>query len=375
MRVLHTGDLHLDSAFCAYGPRDAEARRSEGRELLRRIFECARKESCQMILLSGDVFDSRYVTPETGELFCSLVKDCGIPVVVAPGNHDFYGESSFYAKAQRTLGDALTLFTSSELQVFDFEELRVRVFGYAFTSQNLTESPLGTAQVPQDDGFLKIFCAHGDLSSPLSRKGPLTLAEISKFDFDYSALGHIHNVPDREDLEGRVRYCGFAQGRGFDELGEGGVWIVDVERDSITSHRVVLSVSQFRILQINTNSDGSALQAELAAFIGEQGFDKTVDLRILLEGNYDGESKAELQALMQALCAECGLRHIEIRDERLPFLDALALENDCTLRGELYRVLKSQLLSADAEERRLALKALRIGLAAIDSKNIYDFYK
>ena len=54
MRLLHTGDLHLDSAFRAYGQRGAEQQREAGREMLRRIFECAKTEKCDMILIAGD---------------------------------------------------------------------------------------------------------------------------------------------------------------------------------------------------------------------------------------------------------------------------------------------------------------------------------
>ena len=37
----------------------------ENRKLLENVFECAKHEQCQMILIAGDLFDSRYVTPET----------------------------------------------------------------------------------------------------------------------------------------------------------------------------------------------------------------------------------------------------------------------------------------------------------------------
>ena len=90
MKLLHTGDLHLDSAFCAFGAKDAEKQREAGRELLCRIFECAKVENCEMMLIAGDLFDSKFVTPESAELFCSLVEKYGIPVVLSPGNHDFY---------------------------------------------------------------------------------------------------------------------------------------------------------------------------------------------------------------------------------------------------------------------------------------------
>ncbi len=372
MRFLHTGDLHLDGAFSDASPKEAEALRDQGRRLLQRIFEVAAAEKCQMILFAGDVFDSRFVSNATGELFVSLVESCNIPVVVSPGNHDFYTDNSFWAKAWKRLGDKLTLFTSNELQVFDFDELGVSVFGYAFTSINLSESPLSACGVPEENGYMRILCAHADLSSPISRKAPLTLPEIAKLDFAYAALGHIHRPADCEDEDGRVRYCGFAEGRGFDECGEGGVLLVDADAESCEVRRLALSSRQYQILTLHTFADSEdELYCELCEAIRSNRYSGEVRLRIVLEGNTDGGV-----SLTDELCGrirnECGLSALELQDNRLPVPDGAALERDITLKGQLYRVLKPMLVSDDAHERRKALRALKIGLAAIDSKPFFD---
>ena len=372
MRLLHTGDLHLDSAFCAYGQNDAQKLRKEGRELLSRIFECAKEEKCDMILFAGDVFDSKTVTPETGELFCSLVEECSIPIVVSPGNHDSYSQSSFYAKAAKRLGEKLVLFTSSELQVFDFDELRVSVFGYAFTSPMLAQSPLLEAQAPEDNGYLRIFCAHADIASPISRYAPITLSELGRFGFSYCALGHIHNRDDREDVVGKVRYCGFAQGRGFDELGEGGVWIVDVDEDKCECQRKVLSNSAFYIqnIELLATDDASSVKDKVKSLIKEQNYSDTSRVRLVLSGVADGDTVAVLNDALDEIRSEAGLEYIELCDETLPLLDGEYLMKDTTLRGELYRTLLPKLSSNDPSERKRAVMALRIGIAAIDGREI-----
>ena len=373
MRFLHTGDLHLDSAFCAYGARDSQKQREAGRALLRRIFECAKSEGCEMILISGDLFDGKFVSPETAELFCALVENCGIPVVVSPGNHDFYFDGSFYAKAMKKLGDKLTVFTSPELQAFDFDDLGVSVLGYAFTSAALTQSPLMTQDVYEDNGNVRILCAHADMSSPTSRYAPLSLGQIQKFGFAYSALGHIHNRAPAEDNEGKVRYCGFAQGRSFDEIGEGGVWIVDVDKDGTSAERRILSEIAFYRLEISLRGADEDVRQRLLDEIRAQGYGAGSHLRIVLAGISQTKDRSELNTLAKDLKSELGVEYVEIEDETLPLLDGEYLERDTTLRGELYRTLKPRLLSDDADERKNALKALQIGLAAIDGKNIFGF--
>ena len=370
MRLLHTADLHLDSAFCSYGVKDAEKQREEGRKLLQRIFDAARSKDCQMILIAGDLFDSRFVSHETAELFCALVESCSIPVVVSPGNHDPYTESSFYAKAARRLGDKLSLFTSPELQIFDFDELGVRVYGYAFTSGFIGNSPLSDVEMPTDNGYLKIFCGHADLDNPVSRYAPVKLGELEGF--DYAALGHVHNVKEYEDEEGRVRYSGFAQGRAFDELGEGGVWIVDLDGEKCVCQREILSLRAFFEKSVDLTAEDSESEMEEKIWAVAQGFgERGAYVRVILNGIADESEMAALKRRVPQISSELGLEYLEFDDRTLPFLDGEYLERDTTLRGELYRVLRPKLMSDDAEERAVALKALRIGLAAIDGKNIF----
>ena len=373
MRFLHTGDLHLDSAFCAYGRYGAEKQREASRELLRRIFDCAKAENCEMILISGDLFDSRVVTPESTELFCGLVENIGIPVILSPGNHDYYTENGFYAKVRERLGNKLTVFTSSELQMFEFEDLGVRVFGYAFTSAVLSESPIADAQLPADSRYLNILCAHADLASPVSRYAPITLNEILGRGFDYAALGHIHNRQEFEDEGGRVRYCGFAEGRSFDEIGEGGVWIVDLDHTQCVARREILSRRAFFTAELDvTDADsGQDLIDLISVEAVKYGRPYEVNLRVWLCGRIDEAAVSYVFAKRDEIEARCHLEYLELIDRTLPCIDGEYLERDTTLRGELYRTLLPRLTSEDANERRLATRALRIGLAAIDGKNIF----
>ena len=374
MRLLHTGDLHLDSAFCSLGARDAEAQRDRGRQLLRDIFECARNEKCDMILFAGDVFDSKAITEKTGECLCRLVEENDITVVLSPGNHDYYTHNSFYAKAQERLGSKLILFTSSELQTFDVDALGVRVFGYAFTSPVISQNPLSSAELPLDNGYLKIFCGHADLSSPISKYAPITVAELEALGASYCALGHVHNSAPFEDKDGKIRYCGFAQGRSFDEIGEGGVWIVDTDGERTECERRVLSSISFYYLDVSVgeNSEKSAIEERIVSAIKAAAYPAGAHVRLTLQGSVDERTVVDVVASADELCERCGLEYLEIIDQTLPVFDGEYLDKDTTIRGELYRTLKGRLMSEDAEERRLATRALKIALYAIEGKNIFD---
>jgi DNA repair exonuclease SbcCD nuclease subunit len=372
MRILHTGDLHLDSAFSSFGRKDAEQYRELGRELLKNVFDCAKHEKCQMILIAGDLFDSKFVSNDTRMLFLSLVRGIDIPVVIAPGNHDPYSENSFYSLVEKEDISNLYIFSTSELQVFDFDDLRVRVFGYAFTSPILNESPLLTAEMPEDNGYLKLFCAHTDLDSPLSRYAPMSLSEIQRFGFAYSALGHIHNRDEKEDAEGRIRYCGFVEGRSFDEIGEGGVFIVDVDERSCDARKIDLSSRAFYIDEFNISPDRPYVVEEICTYLSEQNYSGGTYLRLILTGMADRETVKNIKLSIEEMRESAQLEYLEIEDSTLPILDGKYLEKDVTVRGEIYRTLLPSLTSADLAERRKAILALKIALAAIDSNNIFD---
>lgn len=370
MKILHTGDLHLDSAFCAEGAQAADLRREAQRALLRRVFACAKEEGCDLMLVAGDLFDSRYVTPETAALIEKLLRESVCPVVIAPGNHDPYVEGGFYHTYQKgSMPDHVYLFTSSELQCFEIEELRTRVFGYAFSSAFLSISPLAGAMMPDKEGWCHLLCAHADLTSPISRTAPVTEGDILRAGFDYAALGHIHRPPT-PDAE-HIRYCGFAEGRSFDEPGEGSVLIVTLnEGEAPSIERKVLSQVCYALeeLDLSACADEAALLAAITQAKQAAVARRVTHLRLYLVGDADPEL---LGAAIEAANGDlCGLQLCELQDLTIPLADGSFLKNDVTLRGAFYRTLYPKLTDEDPIVRRRAAKALRIGLCAIDGRAI-----
>ena len=257
--------------------------------------------------------------------------------------------------------------------MFDIDRLGVRVYGYAFTSAAMTESPLASAERVDDNGYTKIFCGHAELNAPLSRYAPVMLSELEDFGFEYAALGHVHNVKAFEDIEGRVRYSGFAEGRAFDELGEGGVWIVDLSDGKCECERKTLSNKAFYIseLELSAEDQSADMENKIGELVKKEGWGASSYIRIALSGIADENELAALIKKSGELGEALGVAYIELIDETMPLLDVDYLERDTSLRGELYRVLRPKLMSADRTERVRALQALKIGLSAIDGKNIF----
>ena len=137
IKILHTADLHLDSAFEALPAGKAAIRRAEQRELLSRLAELARSERADIVLLAGDIFDGGGTYFETGVEFVRCLRDMSVPVFIAPGNHDPYDARSPYAKLD--IPQNVRIFTERDVECAELPELGVRVYGAAFTGS--TDGP------------------------------------------------------------------------------------------------------------------------------------------------------------------------------------------------------------------------------------------
>lgn len=369
MKILHTGDLHLDSPFSSEDISGAERRREAQRNTLIRIMSLAKEEECDLMLIAGDLFDSEYVSPATEKLIKKLFAEAGFPIVISPGNHDPYTDGSFYKKT--IFSDNVYIFSSPELQVFELESLDVSVYGYAFISTSLKDSPLLDTPILNAPSKYRLFCAHADLSSPISRYAPLTLGDIRRFGFDYSALGHIHNPSDElTDGDQNIRYCGFAEGRSFDELGDGHVLIIDLDENgcSITEKKVsdsTYTVESTDVSDISTREELVDLIRSITSQYEDMG---ETHVRLYLTG-FASEELTDSIASLESECSRDNV-YLSIIDETLPALSGTSLKDDISLRGEFYRALLPKLLSDDPSERRRAILALRLGLLAIDGKDL-----
>lgn len=358
IKILHTADLHLDSAFEGLSSGKAAIRRSEQRALLGRIAELAAAESVDLVLMAGDLLDSDSAFFETGEELVRSLANIHAPVFIAPGNHDFYSAKSPYARLK--LPQNVHVFTSGKIECVELPELNARIYGAAFTDKR--SAPLLQGFCAQRDGeTLNILCLHGEVGARESVYNPIMPGELEGSGMDFAALGHIHKS------EGLLRagetwysWPGCPEGRGFDETGEKTVNLIRLSKDGCTLETRCIAARRYESMSVDVTDMEPVLAIHTALP------DDTVSdvYRITLVG--ETELPPDMGALYNSFSDM--FFELRLRDETRLRRNIWEFAGEDTLRGLFLMKLKGRLDKARGDEERAELEqAARWGLAALDN--------
>ena len=371
MKILHIADFHLDSAFSGFDKESADKRRAELRDCFVRAMKIAKEREVKLILIPGDLFDTPFCTSETRRVVFNAITEVGCPVVIAPGNHDYHNKNGTYA--DKSLPDNIFVFNSNELGRFDFDELGVSVIGYGFTSDRYEINPLA-GEIPLSSHNINIYCAHTELGASFSKYAPTSANGIARHGFAYAALGHVHK-PDApiKIADTLIAYSGFPQGRSFDELGEGGAYLVDIDMDtkSVSLERIPLSTMSYEIekIDITSLSNDDDVIREIESTVSEKGYGNNIALRVVLCGSIPPDYTPN-EKRIESMAQELGILLLQIRNECVSNFDLDYLESDMSVRGEIYRRLLPLLNSDDENERMKGSLALKFALASLDRREL-----
>ncbi|MBQ4370126.1 MAG: DNA repair exonuclease [Oscillospiraceae bacterium] len=355
VRILHAADLHLDSRFEALGAQKAALRRAEQRDMLRRIIELAEREKAQIVLLSGDLFDSDRAYYETASTLSAAFAATSARIFISPGNHDFYSANSPYNVVR--LPENVYVFKSPEIEAVELPELECTVYGSAFVSaysesmlKGFTAAGMGT----------RIIIMHGDLEAPDSRYNPVTEQDAADSGADYIALGHNHTFSGVRKAGNTYYACpGCPEGRGFDEPGEKGVLVGEVGRGTAELEFVPLGGRKYSTLTVDVT--GKDVEA---AFIAALPDDAQRDIfRVILTGECSG---APNTAALEA-AGEEKFFSLSVRDATRPERDIWEQTGEKTLRGIFLSRMREKYDAADETERGRIIMAVRFALAAMDN--------
>lgn len=353
IKLLHAADLHLDSAFSALPPEKAAARRREQRQALEQLARLA--QGCDLVLLAGDLFDSARIYRDTLDALRAFFAAVRVPVFIAPGNHDAFVPGSPYETED--WGENVHIFSRPELQRVELAELSCCVYGAAFTGLEMP-GLLRTFRA-QDESACRLMVLHGDLQ-PGSVYNPITPGEVAASGLTYLALGHVHQRGLWRWGDTLCAMPGCLMGRGFDECGPHGAYVVTITEAGAQAEFVPLHTRRYEILTVEAGEDPLAA---IRAALPENTHDDCY--RIVLTGEADAVDTAALEA---ALAPE--FFTLSVRDRTHPRCTLWQGAGEDTLRGHFLARLHEQLAQADEEQQRRLTAAARLVTAMMDGREV-----
>lgn len=274
LKILHSADWHLDSPFRSLPEQNREQLRRWQLEIPRRIAALCSQEQCDMVLLAGDLFDSPTPSRESIEALKAALARCAVPVFLSPGNHDYCSSTSPWLT--EVWPENVHIFTGN-LDYVDVPDLDCRVYGAGYRSMDCPGLLRGFRA--EGDARWCVGVLHGDpltLSSPCC---PVTAAQVRESGLDYLALGHIHSASAFQSGDSLCAWPGCPMGRGWDETGEKGVYIVRLEQTASVRF-LPLGLPQFHSLRAEIRTDAQAALESVLPPVESQDF-----FRVTLTGS------------------------------------------------------------------------------------------
>lgn len=396
VKLIHTADLHLDSAFRSrFTKEEAENRRQKQLMAWKELLSFAVEKKVQGILIAGDLFDSPVVSHGTMDFFLSTISEHPeISFFYLRGNHDT--ENTF--RYQENLPKNLFLFSETGKKYRLNDRLLLAGVEYGTKDSSFGENEgatQGTEQAAEqgvgqenahgaealrkseseseeESKFLKlkeedcnILLLHGALYQG-SAKGDavqgeegIFLKNLEKLPLSYIALGHIHKGGEGKLNNGALwAYPGCLQGRGFDEEGERGFLYLKVEEEKkeIRKEFIPIKQGEFRILEIELLEDEGTLAClkKIEVAMEKAGIVKEDSLRIILKGKKGLEQERNLRYLQLQL--RDSVFFLAIRDECELSWNREEAMKEKSLKGEFLRVLAAaDNLSKEEQEEIIAL--------------------
>ncbi len=370
MRIVHTGDVHLDMCFSGLGlPAGFGNRRRQSlRDVFRRIVQRAGEWPADALLIAGDLFESDRVSRDTITFIINELRAIDhVPVFISPGNHDPFVPASPYATENWPKN--VHVFRAPAWESVRLHGGALTVHGYAFDGPDISKNPFGKLTIPNEgrDG-IHIAVAHG------SERGHQPPEKKSYCAFDakaaavpglrYLALGHFHGVTEIEgDFATKMWYSGAPEGHSLRETGMHHYLEIEiddkgVEVTPVPSSRVIYTVRRIVCDDFETAQD---VIDSIRAIAREEEARQVA--RVVLAGGLDASIHSELGLVYDAAALE--FEHLYLLDRTAPLEDFDALGRDDTSLGSFVRRLNAELAAASEDAQRQKLvRAREIGVAA-----------
>lgn len=354
IKFLHAADLHLGSAFAGLPPEAAQAMRAAQQQVLEKIVDLSNTSACDILLLSGDVFDSHAPGRDTVDAAIGALRGCRAAVFLAPGNHDYFSPDSPYATADWPA--RVHIFKKACIESVYLPQLDCEVYGAAFCAPSAC-ALLQDFRAPARAKY-RLMALHGELAAD-SAYHSVSAQQIAASGLTYLALGHIHKL-QLPQMAGQTMYAwpGCPMGRGFDETGEKGVLLGELSDDGCAVRFVPIPAIRYEVLTLDCTGHAPAAPELPAHAAGNH-------CRLILTGTTD--APIDCAALHAALCSR--FASLSIQDCTTRPVNLWADAGADTLKGIFLAKLRHGFSTA-VDDAAIWEEAAKIGLAVLEEREV-----
>lgn len=361
MKIIHCSDLHLDSKMKSnLDTVKAKERRNEILITYQNMINFAKENDVKAIIIAGDMFDKKNITVKARNIVIdSIIANPEIDFLYLKGNHD---ESGFINEME-SIPQNLKLFTKNKWTTYRYGNITVS--GIEFGELSNYEI-YNTLMLNKND--INIVTMHGQ-DSQYDQKDKaeiINISELKNKNIDYLALGHIHKFKQEKiDTRGIYCYSGCLEGRGFDECGEKGFVLLDIDEENLKIDSKFIPIAMRHLYEVPVDITNTHTTLDTEAKIDNEikKIEKEALIKIVLKGKVDLESERDIKFLEKKYSQN--FYFAKVYDETSLNIDYMSYENDASLKGEFIRLVLSQDLPE--EEKR---KVITTGIKALSGEEV-----
>lgn len=363
MKLIHCADLHLDSKMTANLDKEkAKERKGELLHTFERMVAYATRHEIEMILIAGDMFDTKNISATVrNTVLAQFVNHPDITFFYLKGNHDndnFLSGLEHIPDNLKMFGPEWTVYNMGSINISGIE-LSKENSGAAYTSLVLEANKIN------------IVMLHGQEaeSAAKDKAEVINLKALRNRGIDYLALGHVHAYK-REQLDGRGIFCypGCLEGRGFDECGEHGFVVLDIDEAKKTITDTFVPFAERKLYTVEVDVSGALSSVEMAEKISDTlqncAYGKENLMKIILTGTLDVECEKNIDYLVSKFKNQ--FYFLKIYDETGLLVSVEDYMLDESLKGEFVRLVMNAEDICE-EDRKIII---RYGLQAIAGEEV-----
>lgn len=337
MQFIFTADIHLDSKF---QNENTALRNGELISYFEEIVNYGKKTGVNVIVLGGDIFDTPYPSEELKTAFKNIIMSNPDMLFLAIcGNHDPLNITAFYSSVPENFyvfPDKITPYQLEDITIYGI-------------SEKMAENIVDPWKNFKAEGRF-ITLSHGDLNA----------ATLANTGASLCLLGHIHKTNVTVLTNGAIAiHCGTPAGRGFDECGQKGFYVIDTE--DFNYKFIKTSAKIYKEYEIDISELESSSQILDLLQSTEVGSNEIA--RAILTGKLRTPFTIDCEKLHGLVP-----KFLEIKDKSDVDIDVMENINENTLEGEFVRLLTEQLEKASPDDRQKILDSMKEGILALRRK-------